>query len=161
MAEEAKAPAAAEVKAAETKQENVIPQARLDQEVARRHKVEEELAVFRKAQEEAGKKTLEEQNKFKELYEAEKVKASAFEEVSTSLQEFYSQETKDLTDEQKALIPDLPIHKKLTWVKKAREAGVLGAKTKEAAASAKPSSTAVPSPASDDISPAVVTKCQP
>jgi len=106
-----------------------ITQQRLDAEVARRHKAEEELEKHRKGMEESKTKALEEQNKFKELYEGTKAKAAEAEELGKSLSFYYAQETEGLTDEQKALIPDAPVHKQLEWVAKARKAGVFGKPT--------------------------------
>lgn len=103
-----------------------ITQQRLDAEVSRRHKAEEELEKLRKGQEEQKTKALEEQNKFKELYEGVKTKATLAEEMEKSIGEYFAEEISDLADEQKALIPEGAAHTRLAWVKKAKKAGIFG-----------------------------------
>ena len=103
-----------------------ITQERLDAEVARRHKAEQELEKINKAAEEHKTKSLEEQNKFKELYETSKTKAALADELEKTVSEYLTESVSDLSDEQKALIPEGPSHKQLAWVQKARKAGILG-----------------------------------
>ena len=108
------------------KKDEAIPKARLDAEVARRHKAEEELSTLKKTQEESAKAALVEQNKFKELYEGVAPKAKLVDEMEVSMTEYFAAETAELSDAHKGLIPDGPLHKKLAWVKKAKAAGVFG-----------------------------------
>jgi hypothetical protein len=96
--------------------EESIPKARLDAEVARRHDAEKKLEALTKAQTEAAKAALVEQNKFKELYDASAPKAALADEMELSVKAYFDEETSDLSDEHKALIPEGAIHKKLAWV---------------------------------------------
>lgn len=108
------------------KEDESVPKARLDAEVARRHKAEEENKALRAAQEAAAKKALEEQNNFKELYGKVEPRAKLADEMELSVKEYFDAEVADLTDEQKALIPEGAVHKQLAWIKKAKAAGVFG-----------------------------------
>lgn len=103
-----------------------IPKARLDAEVARRHEAEKKLEALTKSQDESAKAALIEQNKFKELYEGAAPKAKLADEMSASVEAYFNEETSDLSDEHKALIPEGPVHTRLAWVKKAKKAGVFG-----------------------------------
>lgn len=101
-------------------------QARIDAEVARRHKAEQELEALKKTQAERDENALKEQKKFEELYNGAKPKAELADVLQKSIGEYLAEETKDLTDEHKALIPEGAPHVQLAWVKKAKAAGVFG-----------------------------------
>ena len=108
-------------------------QARIDSEVARRHKAEEllaqkdkEIEAFKAQQETVKTKTLEEQKKYQELYEGVKAKASLADELSAVVGNILKENMEGLTDDQKALVPEGPPHKQLDWVAKARKAGIFG-----------------------------------
>lgn len=113
-------------KGEEGKGEEAVPRARLDAETARRHKAEEKVKALEAAAAEREKKVLEESNNFKELYGKAEPRAKLADEMELSVKEYYDAETADLTDEQKALIPEGPAHKQLAWIKKAKAAGVFG-----------------------------------
>lgn len=116
---------AKEEKKAEPKHE-AISQARLDAEVARRHEAEKKLEALTKSQDESAKKALAEQGKYKELLDLAAPKAAMADEMAKDVAAYFAEETKDLTDDQKALIPEGAAHKQLAWVKKAKAAGIFG-----------------------------------
>lgn len=101
-------------------------QARIDAEVARRHKAEQELETLKKSQAERDEAALREQKKFEELYGKAKPRAELADELEKSVQEYLASELSDLSDEHKALIPEMAPHKQLAWVKKAKAAGAFG-----------------------------------
>ena len=110
-------------------------QARIDAEVARRGKAEKKLAELQKAQEDAEQKRLEDDKKFKELADGLKVKlteteqrAAIIPELESAVQGLLDVETEGLTDEQKALIPEGPVHKRLAWITQAKKAGIFAGK---------------------------------
>jgi ribonucleoside-triphosphate reductase len=88
-----------------------------------------------KAEAEAKKKALEEQGKYKELYETdhnelEKLKTRAT-TLETALQAYYNEEAKDLPDNIKQLITETdPVETKLATLTKFKAAGILDSKSK-------------------------------
>ena len=86
---------------------------------------EDKTAKLEKTQADKDAKHLEDQGKFKELYEGSKAKADMVDEMSTAVQEMYDNAVKGISEDQLSLVPDLPIHKKLTWVSNAKAKGML------------------------------------
>lgn len=103
------------------------------------HKVHEEMKKKAekqaKAEEEAKKKALEEQGKFKELYEAdhnelEKLKARTV-EMEAALKAYYDAEIESIPDNIKSLISEKdPVEKRLTTLAGFKKAGLLTDKKK-------------------------------
>lgn len=126
MADEKAPDAKPEVKQEERKDPM---QARIDAEVARRHKAEEKAAALEKAAADAAEASLKEQKKYQELYEGAAPKAKRAEELEKALGAYLASESADLTDEQRALIPEGAPDVQLNWIKKAKAAGVFGKQT--------------------------------
>lgn len=126
MAEESK-PEAKSAEGEVKKEEVKDPvQARIDAATARMHKAEAKATALEKAAADGAEASLKEQKRFQELYEGAAPKAKLADELSKSIGEYFAAETADLSDEHKALIPEGPAHIQLSWVKKAKAAGVFG-----------------------------------
>lgn len=130
MAEDPKV-AAGDVKPGEPgagapKPDETVPRARLDEVTARAKRAEEERDRLKETQETERKKVLEKNQEFGKLYEEEKAKAAQLGAVQAAVGEYLKAEMEGMTDAQKALVPNLPDHEKINWVKKARAAGVFG-----------------------------------
>lgn len=108
--------------------EQSIPKERFEQVWARAKAAEEKLEKLSKAQEEDNRKRLEDDKKFKELYEQQKAKVESLTGIERAVEEYFGSEIADLTEEQKGLIPDAPVHNKLSWVKRAKALGLFGKK---------------------------------
>ena len=111
-------------KPVETAPNAVVPKDRFDSVYARAKAAEDKLAELKKTQDEANRKALEEQGRFKEMYEAERVKAAVVEEMTKAVESYLGEEIAGLDDTQKALIPEGSAHQRLAWVKKAKAAGL-------------------------------------
>lgn len=103
-----------------------VPLARLNEVVARAKRAEEKLTSLEQAQENERKSSLEKKQEFEKLYMTEKSTVEKLKPYETALQDYLKSELEGLTEEQKSLVPDLPDYAKLTWVKKAKTAGVFG-----------------------------------
>lgn len=114
--------------AGNSKPDEMVPRARVDEVTARAKRAEEQLAQLKEAQESDRKKALEKNQEFGKLYEEEKAKAAQLGAIQAAVGEYLKAELEGLTDAQKALVPNLPDHEKINWVKKARSAGVFGSK---------------------------------
>jgi hypothetical protein len=75
-------------------------------------------------------KALEEQNKFKELYEGLKPKAERHDLLESTLTEYYEAEIKDIPADKVDLIPEGSIESRLKWVKQAKVKGLFGEQAK-------------------------------
>jgi len=109
---------------ADKNKEHMIPQSRLNEEIAKKKELEARLAAIEKAQKEAEEKRLTEANNFKELYDKTKVeleglrpKAAVAEESEKVLQSVLESQINEIPEHFRTLVPEgLSTNQKLQWI---------------------------------------------
>lgn len=110
-----------------TAHEDMIPRARLNEVIAERNTVRDQLEKLEKAQREADEKRLADQQQWQQLYEAEKAKVAQleplktqFESVNATLDSLLDAQLEALPDDMRDMVRELPVdvQGKLDWLAK-------------------------------------------
>jgi len=96
---------------------------------------EKKLQSVQTEQEKAQQKALEEQNKYKELYESLKPKAERHDTLESVMSEYYEAELKEVPEDKRDLIPEGSIENRLKWIKQAKGKGLFSTEAKAPVAS--------------------------